>query len=111
MPEAVLKKFKFLPKTRKVLEDASSGALANPSVNYFNREHRQYNDAVEVDIRKFLTENGITDEEMTPEQAEVLYRRVRGSNDPIIGGLNRKIIHQRLRYIEYFYLRRGGGED
>ncbi len=111
VPDAVLKKFKFRPDTRKVLEDASSGALANPTVNYFNREHRGYNDAVEKDIRKFLSEIGSTEEQMTPEQAEVLYRRIRGSNDPIIGGLNRKVIRQRLRYIEYFYLRGGRGEE
>jgi hypothetical protein len=111
VPDAVLKKFKFRPDTRKVLEDASSGALADPTVNYFNREHRGYNDAVEKDIRKFLSEIGSTEEQMTPEQAETLYRRIRGSNDPIIGGLNRKVIRQRLRYIEYFYLRGGRGEE
>jgi hypothetical protein len=93
------------------LEDATSGALADPTVNWFTREHRIYNDAVEKAFRDFLTENGITDEQMSPEQAEVLYRRIRGSNDPVIGGLNRKIIRQRLRYIEYFYLRGGGDEQ
>lgn len=111
IPEAVLRKFKFKPETRKVLENASSGALADPAVNHFNRDHRKYNDAVEIDIRKFLAENATTDEAMTPEQAEVLYRRIRGSNDPIIGGLNRKVLRQRLRYIQYFYLRGGGDEE
>jgi hypothetical protein len=111
VPEAVLKKFKLRPDTRKVLEDATSGALADPTSNYFTREHRRYNDAVEGDVRKFLSEIGSTDEQMTPEQAEVLYRRIRGSNDPIIGGMNRKIIRQRLRYIEYFYLRGGRSEE
>jgi hypothetical protein len=111
VPDAVLKKFKFKQETRKVLENASSGALADPTVNFFHREHRQYNDAVERYIRKFLTENNIAEGELTPEQAETLYRRVRGSNDPVIGGLNRKVLRERLRYIEYFYLRGGGDEE
>ena len=111
IPEAVLKKFKFKPETRKVLETASSGALADPTVTYFHREHRQYNDAVERYIRKFLKENNIAEEELTPEQAETLYIRVRGSNDPVIGGLNRKVLRERLRYIEYFYFRGAGDED
>src|SRR5208282_4079581 len=104
VPEAVLKKFNLRKDTRKVLEDAMSGPLADPTVNWFTREHRIYNDAVEKALREFLVENGLTDDEqMTPEQADVFYRRIRGSNDPVIGGLNRKIIRQRLRYIEYFY--------
>jgi hypothetical protein len=111
VPDAVLKKFKFKQETRKVLENASSGALADPTVNFFHREHRQYNDAVERYIRKFLTENNIAEGELTPEQAETLYRRVRGSNDPVMGGLNRKVLRERLRYIEYFYLRGGGDEE
>lgn len=111
IPDAVLKKFKFRPETRKVLENASSGALADPTVNYFHREHRQYNDAVERYIRKFLAENNIAEEELTPDQAETLYIRVRGSNDPVIGGLNCKVLRERLRYIEYFYFRGGGDEE
>jgi hypothetical protein len=35
VPDAVLKEFKFRPDTRKVLEDASSGALADPECKLF----------------------------------------------------------------------------
>jgi hypothetical protein len=53
VPEAVLKKFKLRNDTRKVLEDATSSALADPTVNWFTREHRIYNDAVEKAFRDF----------------------------------------------------------
>jgi hypothetical protein len=106
----VYKNFNLKPETRKVFEDATSGALADPSVNFFNREHRIYDRAVEKALRDYLAEHKMTDDQMEPQQAEEFYRKIRGSNDPIIGGLNRKIIRQRLRYIQYFYLGRGRGE-
>jgi hypothetical protein len=107
----VYSKFKLKEETRRVFEDATSGQLADPSVNYFNREHRIYNRAVEKALRDYLIQNNITDDQMTPEQAEDFYRKIRGSNDPVIGGLNRKVIRERLRYIEYFYLRGSGGDE
>jgi hypothetical protein len=111
VPEAVFNKFNLRKDTREVFENATSGPLADASVNRFTREHRIYNDAVEKALREFLAENGISEGQMTPEQAEIFCRRIRWSSDPVIGGFNRRIIRQRLRYIEFFYLRGGGEED
>jgi len=106
----VYSKFNLRPEKRRVFEEATSGPLADPSVNYFSRDHRIYGRAVEGALRDYLKKNNITDDEMTPEQAEEFYLKIRWSNDRVIGGFNRKIIRERLRYIGRFYLR-GGDEE
>jgi hypothetical protein len=108
----VYKHFPKLPEeTRKVFENATSGPLADQTVNWFNREHRAYDKAVVQAFKDFLKEKNTTEDRVTPEQADEFWRKMRWNSDPVIGSYNRKIIGQRLRYIRFFWFQGVGEED
>lgn len=110
VPKGIYEKEPLQPETRKFFENAKSGPLADNSVNRWNLEHRNYNEAVKEAFKAFLQRNKITSQQMTPDQARQFTDEVLGSADPRIRGMRIKIMHQMLRY---FLLRgpRGGDED
>jgi hypothetical protein len=79
----VYKHFPKLPEeTGKVFENAASGPLADPTANWFNREHRAYDKAVVQAFEDFLKEKNTTEDKATPEQADEFWRRMRWNSDP-----------------------------
>jgi hypothetical protein len=109
VPKGVYEKEALKPEVKRVFENAKSGPLADNSVNRWNVEHRNYNDAVQEDFNAFLQRNKITSQQMTPDQARQFVDEVFTSADPRIRALKMKVMHQMLRY----FLLRGplGGDE
>lgn len=109
-PYAVFGKWNLRPETRKVFEDATTGTLARDSVR-FDPEgtpykhmwgglvnlHGEYNQGVAELGSRFLSDNQITPESMTPDQARELLRQIDISEDPRIRDFNRAM--RMLRFI------------
>ncbi len=111
VPRAVYAKYPLKPETRKIFEKATSGPLADDSVNRWTMEHRNYNEAVNEAFTAYMKENNINADQMTPEQAQEVLEGVKGSFDPRIRTLRMKILRQSLRYFWIFGPRGGGDED
>lgn len=89
------------PETRKVFDDDVTGRLmAGPHRN--DAEHKIYNRAVRELYDRFLSENGIQSQDMTPEQAREFLRQVKTSPDPRIRDFNLKIYRREI----FHWLRR-----
>jgi hypothetical protein len=97
VPKSLYKIEPLSPETRNVFDEASSGPLADATVNSWTTEHRNYNDAVREAFRIFLAQNGITPDRMTPDQAREFLAEVFRSNDPRILEFNLKIFEERRR--------------
>jgi len=112
VPKKLWKKEPFSNETKAVFNNATFGALADPSVNFNDAEHRAYNDAVKKLLDAFLERNNITKEQMTPAQAEEFVREVKGSTDPMIRNFVLKIEREALKYfMRYGPEGRGGNGD
>ena len=61
------------PETKKVFDNSTSGPLADDSVDRWNIEHRNYNEAVNEAFTAYLKKNTIAADQMTPEQAEEIF--------------------------------------
>ncbi|WP_148287856.1 hypothetical protein [Rhodopseudomonas sp. B29] len=106
-PYAVFNKWNLRPETRKVFEDATTGTLARDSVRFdpegapykhtWGRLHSEYNQGAAELGSRFLSENQITPETMTPDQARELLREIDISQDPRIRDFNRAM--RMLRFI------------
>jgi len=112
VPRTVFEKRKFLKQTKSVFENATSGPLADRKVNYNSEEHIEYNKAVSGLLDDYLKKNKITEQQMTPAQAEEFVQEVKTSNVPVIRNFVAKINREVLRYgWRYGPWRRGGGGD
>lgn len=112
VPKTVYQKRRFSSEVVEVFDKSRSGPLANPTVNYNSSEHRQYNVAVNELLDAFLDKMKITDQTMTPSQAEEFVQEVKGASDPRIRQFITKINREVLRYnLRYGPGRRGGGGD
>jgi hypothetical protein len=79
-------------KTQKVFEEeGKTGRLFDDRTNRYNADHRVYNTAVQDEFRRFLTENNIHPERMTPDQARSFLGEVLESKDPRIRNFNMRI--------------------
>lgn len=111
VPRAVYGKYPLRPETKKVFDKATSGPLADDSVNRWTVEHRKHNEAVDEAFTTYMKKNNINANQMTPEQAQEILRGVKGSFDPRIRTLRMKILRQSLRYFSVFGPRGGGDEE
>lgn len=91
VPTAVFEKYDLLPETYRVFANARTGLIPDSVLNYYDKMHRQYNDAVDARFRDYLAKNGIEPERMTPGQARDFLMRVIRSRDPDIRDLNGRI--------------------
>lgn len=89
------------PETRKVFEQSVTGPL-HGEAHKNSKEHSIYNDAVREHYDRFLRDNGIGSEQMSPDHARKLVDEVKRSGDPRIRGLNMRIYMREIMY----YLRR-----
>lgn len=69
VPRAVYGKYLLQPETKKVFEKATSGPLADDSVNRWTVERRNYNEAVNEAFTAYMKKNSISADQMTPAQA------------------------------------------
>ena len=112
IPRQLYRKEPFSKETKRVFDKSSSGALADPSVNFNDEDHRAYTDAVKKLLDAFLERNNITEEQMTPAQAEDFVQEVKGSGDPVIRKFVLKIEREAVKYImRYGPEGRGGNGD
>lgn len=87
----------------RVFEQAVTGPLsAGP--HRWSKEHDTHNDAVKEYFNRFIKENGIQTDKMTPEQAQRFLDAVKRSTDPRIRGLNISIYRREI----FFQIRRIG---
>ena len=105
MPRAVFEKekYSFRPDTLKAFEDETTGPLRDPTSNWFDERHRQYNKAVEEALDRFLERNKIRSDQMTPDHARSFAKEILTSSDQRIRGFNMRLWMRELRYL----LRRG----
>jgi hypothetical protein len=120
MPQGVFGKWNLDPETRQVFNRSTTGKVPEmllrtspdgvPSGHFWdgpNGAHGQYNAAVEELSTRFLEENKITPEQMTPNQARELLKQIRESDDPRIRDFNNAIRTLRRLY----RLRPGRGNE
>jgi len=104
VPRAVFKDLPLKPETKKVFDDARTGPLKGGRHGW-DAEHDAYNQAVAGALKKFLAENGIEPQDMTPEQALRFVFDIIESNDPRIRDLNLRLYRREiLRYILHHML-------
>jgi hypothetical protein len=110
MPESLFEKWNLDPETRQVFNRSTTGKVPEtlrtspdgvPRGNFWdgpNGAHGRYNAAVEELSTRFLEENEITPEQMTPNQARELLKQIRESDDPRIRDFNNTIRTLRRLY-------------
>jgi hypothetical protein len=112
VPKTVYEKRNFLKEVKATFDNSKSGALAIPKVNSNTTEHIAYNKAVDQLLDAYLQRNEITEEQMTPAQAQEFVQDVLDSGDPVIQSFVRRIKWEAMRYnLRYGSGRRGGGGD
>ena len=104
IPKGVYDKLPLPAETKAVFDDAKTGRLQVPSSNWYDMEHRAYNDAVEEQLNRFMETNRISPEKMTPDQAQEFVRQVLSSSEPRIRNFNmrmqiREIMHRVFRRV------------
>jgi hypothetical protein len=85
------------PETQKVFDDARTGRL-HVRGHQYDTEHREYNLATKELMNRFMQENNIQPERMTPDEARVLLRAIDESLDPRIRRYNMKIKFREMLY-------------
>lgn len=116
MSKAIYGKWDLRPETRRVFEQATTGKLPSaflrttpdgvPIGNFWNGPngaHHSYNQAVQELADRFLQENNITPESMTPNEARALLKEIRESRDPRIRDFNNGV-----RFLRRLFRLRGG---
>ncbi|MGO3929542.1 hypothetical protein NP284_14665 [Rhodopseudomonas pseudopalustris] len=104
MPRGVYTKWELRPETERVFNRSTTGSLATGTRietdqgllrgHYWdgpNGAHARYNNAVQELSERFMSENRLTSEMMTPDHARQLLTRIRDSDIPEIRDYNRAI--------------------
>ncbi len=103
VPRKIFEREPLRPETRRVFEEGVTGPL-RAGRHKGGKDHDIYTDSVYERYRRFLRENGIRSEDMTPEQAFKLLDEVKRSSDPRIRDLNLRIFRREI----FFLIRRIG---
>jgi hypothetical protein len=106
VPQSLYRELPLSPETRKVFDEAKTGRLYSDRHGW-SQQHDQYNKAVRESLNSFLEENGITPEQMTPDQARSFADRVKKSSDPRIRSFNMRIYMREIQY----WIRRTPGRN
>ena len=100
IPKGVFGKEKYSAlsdEARAVFEKSTTGPLQDPTSNYNDQLHREYNKAVEEALDKFLKTKGIRLEKMTGDEARMFVNEVWNSEDPRILGFKRRMLWREFR--------------
>ncbi|WP_245421755.1 hypothetical protein [Rhodoplanes serenus] len=94
---SLYEKLSLRPDTRKVFETAVTGPLrAGP--HGWSKEHYTYNRAVEESFERYLRDNRIRIEDMTPDEARKFIEATKRSTDPRIRAVNMRIYMREIMY-------------
>ncbi|MTW15017.1 hypothetical protein GJ689_02225 [Rhodoplanes serenus] len=94
---SLYEKLSLRPDTRKVFETAVTGPLrAGP--HGWSKEHYTYNRAVEESFERYLRDNRIRIEDMTPDEARKFIDATKRSTDPRIRAVNMRIYMREIMY-------------
>jgi len=102
VPRGVYRHWNLRPETRRVFDQATTGPIPDvgirstpdsPTYRHAWKDpggglHGAYNDAVRELGERFLKENNLTPEQMTPDHARALLKEIRDSDDPRIRDFN-----------------------
>ena len=102
-PRAVYEKFPLPPETRKVFEKATTGPLPIRRWHENDALHRAYSKAVGELMDRFMQDNSIKPEQMTPDQARSVLKAIAQSEDPRI-----RVYGEMLKRMRMFYRLRSG---
>ena len=102
VPVGVYGKLPLQDETRKVFENATTGPIGlrgasesgQPRGHYWDGPkgaHKAYNDAVENRLNRFMENQNIRPEQMTPDQARAFLREIESSQNPAIRDYNNAI--------------------
>lgn len=102
-PRAVYEKFPLPPGTREVFDKATTGPLPIRRWHENDALHRAYSKAVGELMDRFMQENSIKPEQMTPDQARSLLKAIAEAEDPRI-----RVYGEMLKRMRMFYRLRSG---
>lgn len=102
-PQAVYEKFPLPPETRRVFEKATTGPLPIRRWHANDALHRAYSKAVGEVMDRFIQDNSIKAEQMTPDQARSVLKAIAESEDPRI-----RVYGEMLKRMRMFYRLRSG---
>jgi hypothetical protein len=99
VPRAVYDDRSLPDETRRVFDEATTGKILTERHGW-SKAHEIYNEQIGLLFDRFLQNNDIRPEQMTPDQARSFVKEVLESRDPGIRNFNMRI---RLREILYRY--------
>lgn len=91
-PGQILKNEPLSAETKKIFRDATTGSLLDKRSNQFDLEHRLYDEAVIEKYNDYLARNGLTSQQLIPDQARAFLKEILESKDPRIRNFNMKIL-------------------
>jgi hypothetical protein len=103
IPQAIYRKMPLPPETRKVFEQGTTGPLPLARWHENDALHRAYSHAVEELMNRFMHEQNIRPEQMTPDQARSLLKAVAESQEPRI-----RVYGEMIKRMRMFYRLRSG---
>jgi hypothetical protein len=95
----VFQSYPFSKETLNVFENAVTAPLNDPTSNYYDQMHRQYNKGVDDALKRFMDRNNIRADEMTPAQARQFIREVKSSTDPRIFDFNKRLLIREFNFL------------
>lgn len=98
VPWAVFKRLDLRPETHTVFANATTGPLAGQRHGN-SKEHMLYSEAVEELLRTFLGREGISERDMTPDQARRFVDQVKTSKEPRVRDFNMNIYRREVYWL------------
>lgn len=97
-------KYGFTSEVLEIFKKETTGQLKDPTSNRYDTMHREYNDAVEEALDRFMKNNNIGRGQMTPDEARSFASEIRRSDEPRIRQFNRRVyMREIMRSLRYFH--------
>lgn len=84
-------KYGFTSEVLEIFKKETTGQLRDPTSNRYDTMHREYNDAVEEALDRFMKNNNIGRGQMTPDEARAFASEIRRSDEPRIRQFNKRV--------------------
>lgn len=99
VPKAVAEELQISDDARRVFDKARTGPLNDPSANWYDNEHRQYNRAVREELKTYIDKNNIESGKMTEAQARDFIKELHKSENSAIRSFNLRAVRRHLRFL------------
>jgi len=99
VPTAVVEALRISDEARRVFDKARTGPLNDPSANWWDNAHRQYNKAVHEELKSYIDKNSIAAERMTEAQARDFIKQLHKSENSYIRSFNLRAVRRHLRFL------------